>query len=122
MKVIRTIASELQTNSYLILAKKPTMIDTGTYADIILNNLKKHIKPKELEYIILTHFHYDHTTVTSIIKKETSAQVLIHELDVKFLDFKPDKTLKDNEIIDLGDVKLKVIHTSGHTPGGICLY
>ena len=122
MKVIRTIASELQTNSYLILAKKPTMIDTGTYADIILNTLKKHIKPKELEYIVLTHFHYDHTTVTPIIKKETSAKVLIHESDAKFLSFKPDKTLKDNQILNLGDVKLKVIHTPGHTPGGICLY
>jgi len=122
MKVVRVVASEIGTNSYLLLAKKPVVIDPGTYPDVILNNLKKYTEPKKLEYIILTHFHYDHTTSTPIIKKETDTKILIHEKDAKFLDFKPDKTLKGNEIIDLGDVKLKVIHTPGHTPGGICLY
>jgi len=122
MKVIRVIASEIGTNSYLILTKKPVIIDTGTYPNIILNNLKKHIKPKELKYIILTHFHYDHTKATPIIKKETNAEVLLHEEDAKFLDFKPDRSLKNGEIIDLEDVKLKVIHTPGHSPGSICLY
>ncbi len=43
-------------------------------------------------------------------------------MDAKFLDFEPDRTLKDKETLDLGDVKLKVIHTPGHTPGSICLY
>ncbi len=122
MRVVRVIASEIGTNSYLLLAKKPVIIDPGTYPDVILNNLKKHIKLKELKYIILTHFHYDHTTATPIVKKETNAEVLIHEKDAKFLDFKPDKILKDNEILNLGDIKLKIIHTPGHTPGSICLY
>ena len=122
MKVVRFIASEIDTNSYFILAKKPVIIDPGTYPDVILNNLKKYIKLKELKYIILTHFHYDHTTAVPTVKKQTNTEVLIHEEDAKFLDFKPDRTLRDNEILDLGDVKLKVIHTSGHTPGSICLY
>jgi len=122
MKVFRFISSDIGTNSYLILAKRPTIIDPGTYPDVVLNNLKKYIKLKQLKYIILTHFHYDHTKAVPIVKKETNAEVLIHEDDAKFLDFKPDKTLKDNEILDLGDIKLKVIHTPGHTPGSICLY
>ena len=122
MRVINFISSEIETNSYLILSKKTVIIDPGTYTDVILNNLKKHIKPKELKYIILTHFHYDHSTAVPIIKKETNAGVLIHEEDAGFLDFKPDRTLRDNEILNLGDVKLKVIHTPGHSPGSICLY
>jgi len=122
MRVIRVIASEIGTNSYLILAKKPVIIDPGTYPDVILKNLKKHIKLKELKYIILTHFHFDHTKATQIVKKETNAEVLIHEEDAKFLDFKPDRNLKDGQILNLGDVKLKVIHTPGHTPGSICLF
>jgi hydroxyacylglutathione hydrolase len=122
MKVIRVIASEIGTNSYLLLTKKPTIIDPCEDVDIVLENLKKYIEPEELEYIILTHFHHDHTHATLEIKKETNAKVLIHEKDAKFLDFKPDKTLKDNEILNLGDVKLKVIHTPGHSPGSICLY
>jgi glyoxylase-like metal-dependent hydrolase (beta-lactamase superfamily II) len=122
MRVIRVIASEIWTNSYLLLTKKPVIIDPSENANIVLNNLKRHIKTEDLEYIILTHFHEDHTLAAPIIKKETNAKVLVHELDAKFLCFKHDKTLKNNEILDLGDVKLRVIHTPGHTPGSICLY
>jgi len=122
MKVIRVVASDIGTNSYLLLTKKPAIIDPCTLADKVLNNLKEHIEPEDLEYIILTHYHYDHADATLKIKEATKAKVLIHELDVKFLDFKPDRTLRDNEILDLGDCKLNVIHTSGHTPGSICLF
>jgi len=122
MKVIRVVASEIGTNSYLLLTKKPVIIDPCTLADKVLNNLKKHIKPQDLEYIILTHYHYDHADAALKIKEVTKAKVLIHELDAKFLDFKPDRTLRDNEILDLRDNKLKVIHTPGHTPGSICLF
>jgi len=122
MKVIRVIASWIETNSYLLLTQKPVIIDPSEDAEIVLNNLKKHIKPENLKYIILTHFHEDHTLATPIIKKETNAKILVHESDAKFLDFNPDKILKDGEILDLGDCKLKVIHTPGHSPGSICLY
>jgi glyoxylase-like metal-dependent hydrolase (beta-lactamase superfamily II) len=122
MKVIRVIASEIGNNSYLLLSKKPVIIDPSENSKLVLNNLKKHIKPENLEYIILTHFHEDHTLATPIIKKETNAEVLIHELDAGFLDFKPDRKLKGSETLNLGDCKLKVIHTPGHTPGSICLY
>ena len=122
MKVIRVIASEIWTNSYLLLTKKPTIIDPSENAEIVLNNLKRYIKAEDLKYIILTHFHEDHTLATPMIKEGTNAEVLIHELDTKFLDFKPDRTLKGGEILNLGDCKMKVIHTPGHTPGSICLY
>ena len=122
MKVIRVIASWIETNSYLLLTKKPVIIDPAENVEMVLNNLKEHIKPEDLEYIILTHFHEDHTLATPIIRKITNAKVFIHESDVNFLSFKPDMTLKGDEILDLGDCKLKVIHTPGHTPGSICLY
>jgi len=122
MKVFRVIASEIGTNSYLILTKKPAIIDPCTLTDKVLNNLKKHIKPEELEYIILTHYHFDHADAALEIKEVTKAKVLIHELDAKFLDFKPNRTLRDNEILDLDNCELKVIHTPGHTPGSICLF
>ena len=122
MKVIRVIASVIQNNSYLLLTKKPVIIDPCEYNNVVLNNLKKHIRPKQLKCIILTHFHDDHTLATLKIKEATNAEILIHELDVKFLDFKPDRTLKGNETLNLGDFKLRVIHTPGHTLGSICLY
>jgi len=122
MKVIRVIASSIGNNSYILLTKKPAVIDPSENVDAVLNHLKEHIKPGDLDYIILTHYHYDHVLGVSRLKEETKAKVMIHGLDAKFLDFKLDKLLKDNDLIDLGNCSLKVIHTPGHTPGSICLY
>ena len=122
MKVIRVIASSIGNNSYILLTKKPAIIDPSENVNAILNHLKEHMKPEDLEYIILTHYHFDHVIGVPELKEVTKAKVMIHELDAKFLDFKPDKTLKGNELLDLGDCKLRVIHTPGHTPGSICLY
>ena len=122
MKVIRVIASNIGNNSYILLTKKPAVIDPSENVDAILNHLKEHIKPEDLKYVILTHYHFDHVVGVPRLKKETKAKVMIHELDAKFLNFKPDKLLKNADIIDLGNYSLKVIHTPGHTPGSICLY
>ena len=122
MKVIRVIASSIGNNSYILLTEKPAVIDPSENVDAVLNHLKEHIKPEDLEYILLTHGHFDHVFGAPKLKEETHAKIMIHELDAKFLSFKPDKTLKNNDVIDLGDCKLKVIHTPGHTPGSICLY
>lgn len=105
-----------------MLTKRPAIIDPSEDVDVIINHLKEHVKLEELEYIILTHYHFDHVFGVPKLRKITNAKVMIHELDANFLTFKPDEFLKDNEVIDLGYCKLKVIHTPGHTPGGICLY
>jgi glyoxylase-like metal-dependent hydrolase (beta-lactamase superfamily II) len=134
MKIVSFISSELGTNAYLILSKKPVIIDPGTYADVVLQKLDEY-SVKTLEFIILTHYHYDHSQDVLEIRELTKAKMMMHEadfqmlqkrLDVKwyknFSDFKPDILLKGNETIDLGDCILDVIHTPGHSPGSICLY
>jgi glyoxylase-like metal-dependent hydrolase (beta-lactamase superfamily II) len=89
-------------------------------------------------HIINTHAHSDHTAGNQAIKATTDAKIFIHELDARLLEKllnrtfsrvlggkgspKPDVLLKDNDIIKIGDSSLKVLHTPGHTPGGICLY
>ena len=90
-------------------------------------------------HIINTHGHSDHTAGNEAIKAATSAKLLIHELDAnrlgkvahktfsRILGGKgspvPDVLLKDNDLIQIGDgTDLRVIHTPGHTPGGMCLY
>ncbi len=89
-------------------------------------------------HIINTHAHSDHTAGNGAIKAATDAKILIHEEDAGRLDKllnktfsrvlggkgspKPDVLLKDNDSIQIGDSNLKVLHTPGHTPGGICLY
>lgn len=105
--------------------------------------VKKILKETEslgykLTYIINTHGHLDHTRGNAQIIAATDAKLLIHELDAKKLEkilirtFSrllggkgsplPDRLLKDGDMIDIGETSLKVIHTPGHTMGGICLY
>lgn len=122
MKVIRIISSEIFTNSYLILTENPILIDSGTLADKVLRVLEKHIELIELKYVILTHYHFDHVEAAPIIRKKTGAEILIHELDKKFIDFEVDGYLKDRGVVKLDDHEFKIIHTPGHTPGSVCLF
>ena len=91
-----------------------------------------------ITHIINTHVHSDHTAGNEAVKAATDAKIFIHEQDagqlVKLLNRtfsrvlggkgspKPDVLLKDGDLIQIGDSSLKVLHTPGHTPGGICLY
>jgi hydroxyacylglutathione hydrolase len=90
-----------------------------------------------VKYIINTHGHADHTSGNGVVKKATSAPILIHELDAPLLGESgkdwasmfgyqvvsppADKTLRQGDTIHFGKCTLTVLHTPGHTPGGISL-
>ena len=92
----------------------------------------------KVKYIINTHGHFDHVGANRKLKDATGADLLIHSLDVPMLGHlsasasawglhaedspPPDRTVKDGDEIKIGNITLKVIHTPGHSPGGICLY
>jgi glyoxylase-like metal-dependent hydrolase (beta-lactamase superfamily II) len=134
MKIVNFISSELGTNAYLILSEKSALIDPGTYGDIVLQKLEEY-NVKTPEFIILTHYHYDHSQDVLKVREMTKAKVMMHKADLEilkqrldvewyknFVGFKADILLKGNETINLGNCVLKVIHTPGHSPGSICLY
>ena len=75
----------------------------------------------KLSYIINTHYHFDHTSANDGVRQATGAKVLIHEDEKELTDFVVDKFLQDSEVIKFGEDNLKVIHTPGHSAGGICL-
>ena len=91
-----------------------------------------------ITHIINTHGHSDHTAGNEAIKAATGAKVLIHEMDAgrlgkvvhktfsRLLGGKgspsPDVLLQENDRIQIGETHLTVLHTPGHTPGGICLH
>ena len=90
-----------------------------------------------LKYIVNTHGHADHTCGNEKMKDLTGAEIIMHEEDDKLfnspegqimarqmgfaLSPHADIFVKDGDEISVGDVTLKVIHTPGHSPGGICL-
>ncbi|WP_290596180.1 MULTISPECIES: MBL fold metallo-hydrolase [unclassified Archaeoglobus] len=135
MKPIRIVAPPLAANCYLLLDEKKALIDVGGDIQFIINAVSRYISPKELDYVILTHSHYDHAAAAGHFK--SIAKIAIHRdeyslikaqgftsfmFGVSFKPFEPDIMLEGGERIELGETNLEVIHTPGHSPGSICLY
>jgi glyoxylase-like metal-dependent hydrolase (beta-lactamase superfamily II) len=132
------VVGALETNCYVVAdeeTKEAAVIDPGAAPAAIKNFIKKnHLTVK---YVINTHGHGDHIAANVHFAEKGSVDLLIHELDADLLGkpalnlsaaFGADirspaatQYLKDGDEIALGRLCLKVLHTPGHTPGGISL-
>jgi hydroxyacylglutathione hydrolase len=115
--------------------KEALVIDPAGNEEDIVERIDKN--GLVLKYIVNTHGHADHTCGNAKVKDLTGAQIIMHEEDDKVfnspegqvmarqmrfaLSPHADIFIKDGDEISIGDVTLKVIHTPGHSPGGICL-
>ena len=121
IEIKRFIVGALATNCYLVYAKEKKtgfLIDPGSFDRNIQDFIKKH--DIHIKNIINTHAHPDHTGGN----EKFGYPVLIHEDDKDFLKSHCKNSinlLKDRDVIEEGDIKFEVIHTPGHTPGGISL-
>jgi len=117
----------IETNCFLVgdlKAEEAVVIDPGfdkaSEAEHILGEIQRnkfHVK-----YIVNTHGHPDHTGGNRALKDATSAPLLIHELDAPMLEnTPPDKTIGEGDVLEIGEVKLRVLHTPGHSPGSVAL-
>lgn len=106
------------TNSYILRCMKTgagAVVDAPGDSDRVLEALKA-INPK---MILMTHNHMDHVGALAELKSSLDIPVAAHASDAKGLPLSPDKMLEDGEIINVGEIALKVIHTPGHTPGSV---
>jgi hydroxyacylglutathione hydrolase len=116
-------------------AKEGLYIDPSAEHDLLLKEAASH--GLTIKYVVNTHHHIDHTMGNKEMVRRTGAKIVIHELDAPELLKTPQAMLEmfgaelsppadiivtDGQQIQVGGVSLQVIHTPGHSPGGICLY
>lgn len=92
-----------------------TVVDPSSLPEEFVQLASKH--NLKIVYIINTHSHGDHTNGNSELKKKTGAKIIMHTSSPSPSDIK----VSDGDIIKLGQLELKIIHTPGHTPDSICV-
>ena len=139
MIVKSLVVGPIQTNCFLIGDENTgqgSIVDPGGDPEKILSALAD--TNLEVKFMIATHGHFDHVAAIPSLKEHLACDFLMHDSDLFFVQKSklaalnwgfdidqvpdPDRFVKEGEILRLGDLKLEIIHTPGHSPGGISIY
>ena len=120
-----------ETNTYIVTCEETgetAVVDPSLPEEILVEKFEG----KNVKYILLTHGHYDHIGGVNFVKEKTGAKVVIHKEEEEMLcdknknygtDSAPiiaDILVEDGTELMLGNSKITVLHTPGHTKGGVC--
>lgn len=136
IKVEKLVLGPVEANTYIITDEESgqsAVIDAGDFNE----KLKTAVSDKNIKYIMLTHGHYDHILGVHGLKEFTNAKVVINPADADCLKYgnkslalyaggfsqtpvEADILVSQDDILNLGNTEIKVMHTPGHTKGGVC--
>ena len=136
LQVELLVVGPLMTNCYIVwdeASNEGAIIDPGDDADIIITMLKE--LGVQVDRILATHCHFDHIAAVAALKRELELVFIAHEGDLFFVEDgkasarkwgfdieqppKPDRFIEDGDKIEVGNFSLEVLHTPGHSPGGV---
>jgi len=139
VKIEKIPVGPLATNCYIVYdeySRKGVVIDPGDDAGNILAVIQK--EKLHITFILNTHGHIDHIGANTILRERTGAQIAIHEneraflsdehlngaalLGIPFTPHHPDLILKDGQILQSGNISLRVLHVPGHSPGSVAFH
>jgi glyoxylase-like metal-dependent hydrolase (beta-lactamase superfamily II) len=124
------------TNTYIVTDEETgetAIVDPALSEESLVNK----VKDKNVKYLLITHGHYDHIGGVNLVKEKTGAKVVIHKDEEEMLsdgdknafnsvyDYEmpiiyADILVEDGSELMLGNTKIRVLHTPGHTKGGVC--
>lgn len=140
MKIKTLVVGPIDTNCYIATEDNGTssfVIDAGEDISGILRTLR--CDGLDAKAVLATHGHYDHVTAGKELKDSLCVPFCIHGDDAfmisreaqpllsaighgNFPPIEPDGILAEGSVLNAGTLSLKVIHTPGHSPGGVCFY
>ncbi len=133
---IKVVAlGHIQANCYLLSSEKAAVVIDPGFESEVVNDFLIQNSDKERQ-ILLTHAHFDHIGGALLLRESTDTKIGIGRLDANALKdnrlnlsdmfgaqltpFSADITFEDDDVFSVGDLEFKVIHTPGHTVGGVC--
>ena len=135
-KVEPLVVGPLMSNCYIVWDEKKkqgVIIDPGDDPQDILDRVKE--LGITIKYILATHGHFDHVGGVASLRQNLNAEFLAHEKDFFFIEDgknaanrwnvdieqppRPDRFIKEGDKIKFGEFELEVLHTPGHSPGGV---
>lgn len=139
INIEKFVLGELETNTYIVTETESdvsAVVDPATEDEVLLKALEN----KNVKYILLTHGHFDHISGAKAVKEKTGAKTVIHKEDADCLKNESkslfrlmnsasnskqpvtsvDILTENGSLLTFGNTTIRVLHTPGHTKGGVC--
>lgn len=138
MKVEKFVTGIISTNCYVAIneeTKQAVIIDPAACPSYLMSHIKS--EKLKVEAILLTHGHFDHIMGIDGFLEEFDVPVYVHEDDSRLMTdpqmnqsgtytagytYEGTESVRDGQMLSLAGYTFKVLHTPGHTPGGVCYY